>query len=220
MRAGAGVRVQSGAQLLFWLTAHLTPTARRPPLNDPVATRPRWDKLTPRLGPRVQLYAAAVVWLVGTGFLLVRGVLFVEVPGPGVHISNWILPVALVAVVLGVLKARFVLIRYANRAVRRVEARGHACFFGFFSVKSWLFVLVMMGGGILLRHSPLIDSWWGRVTLSIIYIAVGTSLAIADRIFWLGAIRYGRRAVAEEREPVVDVCEEAAPEPRPVGRLG
>ncbi len=189
-------------------------------MTDPVSSRPWWDKLTPRLGPRVQLFAAALVWLVGTGFLLVRGVLFVEVPGSRVHVSYWILPVALVAVVLGVIKARFVLSRYARKAVHRIETRGHACFFGFFSVKSWLFVLLMMGGGILLRHSPLIDSWWGRVTLSVIYIAVGTALAIADRIFWLGAVRYGRAAAVPEVGSGLETCDDPPPQARPAGRLG
>ncbi len=33
------------------------------------------------------------------------------------------------------------------------RARASACYFGFFSVKSWLFILVMMGGGIALRRS-------------------------------------------------------------------
>jgi len=179
-------------------------------LTDPSSARPWWDGFTPRLGPRAQLFAAALVWLVGTGFLLVRGVLFVEVPGPEMHFSYWILPVVLVAVVLGVIKARFVLIRYATKAVHRIETRGHACFFGFFSVKSWIFVLVMMGGGVLLRHSPLIDEWWGRVTLSIIYIAVGTALAISDRIFWLGALRYRARAVPQD-QPAQAACDEPAP---------
>jgi len=179
-------------------------------LTDPSSARPWWDRFTPRLGPRAQLFAAALVWLVGTGFLLVRGVLFVEVPGPEMHFSYWILPVVLVAVVLGVIKARFVLIRYATKAVHRIETRGHACFFGFFSVKSWIFVLVMMGGGVLLRHSPLIDERWGRVTLSIIYIAVGTALAISDRIFWLGALRYRARAVPQD-QPAQAACDEPAP---------
>lgn len=177
--------------------------------------RPWWDRLTPRAGPRVQLFAAALVWLVGTGFLLVRGVLFVEVPGPDSHISLWVLPVALVAIVIGVIKARFVLIRYAKKAVARIDARGRACFFGFFSVKSWVFVAVMMGGGIMLRHSPLIDSWWGRVTLSIIYIAVGTGLAIADRIFWLAAVRY-RAGAQPAEEPSSEPG--SAPDTRPVAR--
>jgi hypothetical protein len=180
-------------------------------LTDPSTQRPWWDRFTPRLGPRVQLFAAAAVWLVATGILLVRGVLFIEAPGPGMHFAYWILPVvALVAVVLGVIKARFILIRYATKAVRRIETRGRACFFGFFSVKSWVFVIVMMGGGTLLRSSPLVDYWSGRVALAVLYIAVGTALAIADRIFWLGAVRYGRTPSAQEQQADPASCEPAA----------
>ena len=51
-----------------------------------------WDRFSPRAGVRVQLFAAALVWLVGVCFLLVRGVMFVEVPGPGAHFSYWIVP--------------------------------------------------------------------------------------------------------------------------------
>jgi hypothetical protein len=151
--------------------------------------RPWWDRFTPRAGVRVQLFAAALVWFVGVGFLLVRGVMFVEVPGPGAHFSYWIVPIVLVAIVIGIIKARFILIRYADKAVARIRERGHACFFGFFAPASWLFVLVMMGGGIALRHSALVDVAWGRVLLSTLYIAVGTGLAIADRIFWIAALR-------------------------------
>jgi hypothetical protein len=153
------------------------------------ASRPWWDRFTPRAGVRVQLFAAALVWLVGLSFLLVRGVLFVEVPGPHSRFSYWIVPIALVAIVIGIIKARFILIRYADKAVARIQKRGHACFFGFFAPASWLFVLVMMGGGIALRHSALMDFAWGRVLLSTLYIAVGTGLAIADRIFWIAALR-------------------------------
>jgi hypothetical protein len=151
--------------------------------------RPWWDRLTPRAGVRAQLFAAALVWFVGVCFLLVRGVMFVEVPGAGAHFSYWIVPIVLVAIVIGIIKARFILIRYADKAVARIRKRGHACFFGFFAPKSWLFVLVMMGGGIALRHSALVDVAWGRVALSTLYIAVGTGLAIADRIFWIAALR-------------------------------
>jgi hypothetical protein len=162
-------------------------------------SRPWWDRLTPRAGVRVQLYAAAVAWLLGLSFLLVRGVLFVEDPGPHMHFGFMLLPIVGVAVLLGLVKARLILIRYATKAVTRIETRGRACFFGFFGVKSWLFVLVMMGGGTLLRSSPLVDYWWGRVGLSTLYIAVGTALAIADRIFWLGAVRYSRGRRVEGR---------------------
>ena len=154
-----------------------------------------WDRFTPRAGVRVQLFAAALVWFVGVCFLLVRGVMFVEVPGAGAHFSYWIVPIVLVAIVIGLIKARFILIRYADKAVARIRKRGHACFFGFFAPKSWLFVFVMMGGGIALRHSALVDVAWGRVALSTLYIAVGTGLAIADRIFWIAALRPLPKAV-------------------------
>ena len=166
-------------------------------------TRPWWDRLTPRMGVRVQLFAAAALWLVAVSFLLIRGVLFIEAP-PGVqhsHFSYWIVPIALVAVVIGMIKARFILIKYANKAVARIQRRGHACFFGFFAPTSWLFVLVMMGGGMMLRHSALVDYTWGRVALSVLYIAVGTALLIADRIFWIAAVRSLR---APEETPATE----------------
>ena len=154
------------------------------------APRPWWDRFTPRTGVRVQMFSAAVLWLVAVSFLLVRGVLFIEAPpGPHSHFSYWIVPIAMVAVVIGIIKARFILIRYANKAVARIRRRGHACYFGFFAPTSWLFILVMMGGGMLLRHSALVDYAWGRTFLSTLYLAVGTALAIADRIFWIAALR-------------------------------
>jgi hypothetical protein len=156
-----------------------------------------WVRLVPRASARVQMFAAALVWLVGLGFLLVRGVTFMIQPGPVLQFSHWLLPVVAIAIVLGMIKARFILIRYADKAVARIEHRGRACFFGFFSIQSWLFVLVMMGGGLLLRRTPLVDYDWGRAALSVLYIAVGTALLIADRTFWISAIR--SRTVPERK---------------------
>jgi hypothetical protein len=51
---------------------------------------------------------------------------------------------------------------------------------------------VMMGGGIALRHSVLADTSdvipWGRDALAVLYVAVGTALAWADRIYWRAAL--------------------------------
>ena len=157
-------------------------------MSNYTTTRPWRDRYTPRAGVRVQLFSAAVLWLAGVGFLLVRGVLFVAGPAARFHFGLWIAPIAIVAVAIGIIKARFILIRYANKAVARIQERGHACCFGFFAPTSWLFVAVMMGGGIMLRHSALVDYYWGRVFLATLYIAVGTGLAIADRIFWIAAL--------------------------------
>jgi hypothetical protein len=161
--------------------------------------RAGWRRLTPRAGARAQLVAAAVVWFVGTAILLGRGVASIVTPEEYDRFGYGVVLIALVAVAIGIVKARVVLVRYATRAVTRIHTRGHACFFGLFAWSSWAFIIVMMGGGLLLRHSPLVDSWWGRTLLGVIYIAVGTALAIADVVFWRAAL--GPRAV-DDAEPL------------------
>jgi hypothetical protein len=159
------------------MTENTAPTPA--PVDKPTA--PEWfDRLTPRAGIRVQLFSAAIIWLVGASILLVRGVMFLH--------DRWIIPIIVVALVIGFTKERYILNNYARKAVTRIHTRGRACYFGFFSVKSWLFILVMMGGGVALRHSALADSRdiipWGRDALAVLYVAVGTALAYADRIYW------------------------------------
>ena len=152
-------------------------------------TRPWWDAITPRAGVRAQLFSAALLWLVGTSFLLVRGVLFIEAPGARFHFGYAIVPIAIAALAIGTIKARYVLIRYEQGGGPH-QRRGRACYFGFFAPGSWLFVCVMMGGGMALRHSVLVDYAWGRIFLATLYIAVGTGLAIADRVFWVAALGF------------------------------
>ncbi len=146
---------------------------------------PGWlDRLTPRAGVRVQLFSAAIIWLVGASILLVRGFTFLH--------DKWVVPIVVAALVIGFAKERYILGNYARKAVVRIHRRGKACYFGFFSMKSWLFIVVMMGGGIALRHSVLADSRdiipWGRDVLAVIYVAVGTALAYADRVYWQAAL--------------------------------
>jgi hypothetical protein len=157
-------------------------------MDSPRTGRAGWRRLTPRAGVRAQLLAAAIVWLVGTAILLVRGVMYIAAPEEYERFGYGIVLIALVAVAIGIVKARFVLVRYATKAVTRIRTRGHACFFGLFAWSSWVFIIVMMGGGLLLRQTPLVDSWWGRTFLGILYVAVGTALAIADVVFWRAAL--------------------------------
>jgi len=163
----------------------MTENSLTPPVPAKKSNVPAWlDRLTPRAGVRVQLFSAAIVWLVGASILLVRGVQFLH--------DRWLIPLVVVALVIGFTKERYILSNYARKAVARIHQRGKACYFGFFSVKSWLFILVMMGGGIALRRSILADSRdiipWGRDVLAVIYVAVGTALAYADRIYWKAAL--------------------------------
>jgi hypothetical protein len=128
-------------------------------------------RFTPRAGQRVQLFSAAAMWAIGASILLIRGVGFLH--------DNWFAALLALAAAIGVIKSRYLLDRVARRSVQRIHERGRACYFGFFSWKSWLFVIVMMGGGILLRRSGL-----PRDFLAVLYVGVGTGLALADRIFW------------------------------------
>ncbi len=166
-------------------------------MTAPDSTRSVRRRLVPHAGIRVQLVAAALLWLVGTSILLVRGVMYIVAPEEYARFGYWIVLIALVAVAIGLVKARFILIKYANKAVLRIRTRGHASFFGLFAPSSWLFIVVMMGGGVLLRQSALVDSWWGRTLLGIVYIAVGTALAIADVVFWRAVLAPGPRRVRD-----------------------
>jgi hypothetical protein len=158
-------------------------------MNTIITARSWRDRITLRASVRVQMFAAALLWLVGVGFLLVRGVLFVVDTGPRFHFGYGIVPIAVVAIGIGIVKAHYILIKYADKVVARIHERGRACFFGFFAPTSWLLIIVMMGGGIMLRQSALVDYTWGRIFLATLYIAVGTGLAIADRIFWISVLR-------------------------------
>ena len=161
------------------------PTPTTPARSDGVR------RFTPRAGQRVQLFSAALMWAIGSAILLIRGIGFLH--------DNWYAVLLAVAVVLGLVKSRYLLDRVARKAVLRIHDRGRACYFGFFSWKSWLFVIGMMGGGILLRRSGL-----PRDFLAVVYVGVGTGLALADRIFWQAfispapAIRPG----ATDSEPI------------------
>jgi len=147
------------------------------------------NRFTPRASVRVQLFGAAIVWAVGASILIVRGFGYVQ----GRYWHAWVLGAALA---IAVIKSRLLLDRVARKAVTRIQERGRACFFGFFSVKTWAFVALMMGGGITLRHLVVNPNVIGAGIMGAAYIGIGTALAVADRIFWKAA--FGRPLPAEE----------------------
>jgi len=151
-------------------------------------------RFIPRAGVRVQLYAAALVWSVGASILLFRGFWYVH--DRSWH--SWVLGAAL-ATAIAIPKSRYILDRVARKAVARINARGTACFFGFFSVKTWAFVALMMGGGIAIRNAIVSPNEIGAGILGALYLGIGAALVVADRIFWRAAIR-GVEAVAPEPE--------------------
>jgi hypothetical protein len=138
-------------------------------------------RLVPKAGVRAQLVLAATVWLVGASILLVRGTGYVY--GRSWH--AWALGGALI---IAALKSRYMLDGVASRAVARIRGRGRAGVFGFFSVRAYLLVAVMMGGGIALRGAVVDPDAVGAGVLGAVYLGIGIALVIADRIFWRAAI--------------------------------
>lgn len=142
------------------------------------------DRLTPRASAQAQLFAAAVVWAIGGGILVTRGIVYVH--DRSWH--AWVLGLSL-AVLIAVPKTRFILDKVARKAVARIRERDHACFFGFFSWKSWLFVGVMMGGGIAIRNAIVHPDLIGAGILGALYLGIGSALLTADRVFWHAALQ-------------------------------
>jgi hypothetical protein len=131
----------------------------------------------PAVSRQTLVLTAAVVWsAVGVG-LAVRAALWFAASGRG---WVWLAPLALV---VGLLKGRFLLIRLAARNVERLRLlsphKERICLFAFQSVQSFLIVLGMIGLGIVLRHTSL-----SREALATVYLAVGTALFLASFRYW------------------------------------
>lgn len=136
---------------------------------------PNAERLKPAASIRSRLLVAALIWtLVGAG-LLTAGVIWTLV---GRGWMGWA-GMAL-ALVLGWLKARYILSGRAAANARRIVAAGEGrCLGGVFEWSAWLFVLAMLALGYVLRHSEVPRSWIG-----VIYAAVGSGLVLASVGTW------------------------------------
>ncbi|HQL55683.1 MAG TPA: hypothetical protein PLQ87_13315 [Phycisphaerae bacterium] len=146
-----------------------------PLLHDMGRLRSQLDVFKPAAPARVHLLLAAMLWSVVGALLAFFG-------------GRWLLAssapygalLLLPAVVIGLLKARFVLDRTAARIVTRIRARGDGrCVGGFLSLPTWGFVALMSLFGYLLRHSHV-----PRMIVGFIYVAIGVALLVASRRIW------------------------------------
>lgn len=134
------------------------------------------ERYKPAVSCRTHLLAAAILWTVVGAVLACIGVRFTFMGDARVA-----LVVLVCAAAAGILKALFVLGRTANRAIDRILVRGDGrCLGGFFSWKTWLFVLLMVTLGRLLRSNGVTP-----LLIGFIYTAVGTALLVASRHFWM-----------------------------------
>ncbi len=128
---------------------------------------------------RAQFLLAALMWTAASVMLGVRGA------GWLAH-AHFGLALAALAILLGWLKQRFIMRSVANSAIARIETRDpRASALGFFSVKSWLVVALMVSGGIALRVSGVLPP----TVLGTLYTTVATGLLLGSWTFWTAAAR-------------------------------
>lgn len=133
------------------------------------------DRLMPTADRGMHLLAAASLWsLVGIG-LGTSGLVSVLRSDQG-----FIPAILIAAVLLGYLKAHFVLFRTGARIVERIERRGDGrSIFGFLSWQNWLMVAGFILLGRALRATPM-PEW----LLGGIFLAVGVGLFAASLAIW------------------------------------
>ncbi|MEK6200957.1 MAG: hypothetical protein N2A40_00845 [Desulfobulbaceae bacterium] len=84
------------------------------------------------------------------------------------------------AVIAGTLKSFLILDKSARRGVHRIlEMADGSCLGAVYSIKTWLLIMLMMGAGMLLRHSALPGELLGAL-----YVAIGWALFFSSRHAW------------------------------------
>lgn len=133
--------------------------------------------LTPRSTAKRQLFLAGTMWLIVGVILYIRALswLFSH------QYELWAIVFCIGgATLIGLLKGRMALDKAAHKAIARIKERGDGtCMFGFFSIKSWLLIGLMIAMGRLLRMSPT-----PIYIVSTIYMAIGTALSFSSRVFF------------------------------------
>ena len=144
-----------------------------------------FETLKPAASIRTHLLLAALMWSVVGTLLLAFGMDWTLV---SLGARAWL--AAALGLLVGQLKAHFVLRHAAARMIARIEARGDGrCIGGFLSPRTWGFVGLMMVGGYELRHGPA-----PHMVVGFLYVAVGAALLSASRCFWGAWHRRRRRA--------------------------
>jgi hypothetical protein len=129
-------------------------------------------KLKPGVPRRIHLLLAACLWSIAGIFLMTRGMSWL--------MASEKLWLALPAVIAGSLKSLFILDKSARKGVYRILALADGtCLGAVYSIKTWLLVLVMIGSGVLLRHSSM-----PMELLGAIYTTIGWSLFFSSRHAW------------------------------------
>lgn len=128
----------------------------------------RWK---PGVSTGTHLLVAALLWSFIGIYLLLRGTLLYN--------AELLWP-ALLALLIGALKAHYLLARSARKNINRILAmQDNSCLGAVYSLKMWGLVLLMMLAGRALRVVGFPEQW-----VALVYLTVGFALFLASRLFW------------------------------------
>ena len=132
-------------------------------------------RFKPGATTRTHLLLSAVLWTTIGVMLLAKGTYRLS------QLGQWQpFLVVIPAVVIGSLKAFFILDKSARRGIDRILTfKDGTCLGAVYSIKTWILVLCMMGMGVILRNSSLPIR-----LLGFLYITIGWALLISSRLAW------------------------------------
>ena len=129
-------------------------------------------QLKPGASRYVHLLVAGSIWSFIGLLLMARGTQWLY----GIDMLWIVLP----GMVLGTLKAVFVLEPSAEKNIKRIlEGGNRKCLGAVYSWKTWVLVFLMMGMGCLLRNSTLPKEFLG-----LFYVSIGWGLLFSSRKCW------------------------------------
>jgi len=138
------------------------------------------SRFKPGASTRTHLLLSAVLWTTIGFMLLAKGTYRLS------QLGQW-QPFIVVfpAIVIGSLKALFVLDKSARRGIDRILTfKDGTCLGAVYSIKTWILVLCMMGMGVILRNSSL-----PITLLGFLYITIGWALLVSSRLAWRAWLR-------------------------------
>ncbi|MCL2606469.1 MAG: hypothetical protein FWD93_04235 [Coriobacteriia bacterium] len=141
-------------------------------------------KLPLQASRHIQLLFAALLWLIGAGFILRMAMIYLAQIGNEVW---WVPPLGMA---LGLLKAYWLMIPSAAKSIERIREKGRDWILNCFSLRTYLMIGGMIILGIALRIFGPTDTYGYQVFLSILYLTVGVGLFISIGTF-LAALRRG-----------------------------
>ncbi len=130
-----------------------------------------FDQYKPAVGKRFLLLLSGLVWIAVGGLLLNYAYQWLAVK------EGWsTLVLAVIGLLCSLVIHHFGFLKVVDKNLGRIlPMEGKKCLFAFQSWRSYLIILIMVGMGIGLRHSPVPKPY-----LAILYIGIGMALILSS----------------------------------------